>query len=197
MVYIRYFWQVNHQIYGHIRCIYTVLANPACSGSIGFVCRHTMYFVCMFWQRNLKWSARSYTAHVCMVLANTACMLFACFGRGILNEVHGHIQHMYVWFWPTQHVCCLHVLAEESWMKCTVIYSTCMYGFGQHSMYVVCMFWQRNPEWSARSYTAHVCMVLANTACMLFACFGRGILNEVHGHIQHMCVWFWPTLDVS
>ena len=27
-VYIRYFWQGNHRIYGHIRCIYTVLANP-------------------------------------------------------------------------------------------------------------------------------------------------------------------------
>jgi hypothetical protein len=27
-VFIRYFWQGNHQIYGHIRCIYTVLANP-------------------------------------------------------------------------------------------------------------------------------------------------------------------------
>jgi hypothetical protein len=27
-VYIRHFWQGNHQIYGHIRCIYTVLANP-------------------------------------------------------------------------------------------------------------------------------------------------------------------------
>jgi len=27
-VYVRYFWQGYHQIYGHIRCIYTVLANP-------------------------------------------------------------------------------------------------------------------------------------------------------------------------
>ena len=27
---IRYFWQGNHQIYGHIRCIHTVLANPTC-----------------------------------------------------------------------------------------------------------------------------------------------------------------------
>jgi len=27
-VYIRYFWQVHHHIYGHKRCIYTVLANP-------------------------------------------------------------------------------------------------------------------------------------------------------------------------
>jgi len=26
-VYIRYVWQGNHQIYGHIRCIHTVLAN--------------------------------------------------------------------------------------------------------------------------------------------------------------------------
>ena len=25
---IRYFWQGNQQIYGHIRCIYTVLASP-------------------------------------------------------------------------------------------------------------------------------------------------------------------------
>ena len=27
-VYIQYFWQGNHQIYGHIWCIYTVVANP-------------------------------------------------------------------------------------------------------------------------------------------------------------------------
>jgi len=26
--YIRYFWQGDHQIYGHIRCTHTVLANP-------------------------------------------------------------------------------------------------------------------------------------------------------------------------
>ena len=29
-VHVRYFWQGNHQIYGHIQCIYTVLANPTC-----------------------------------------------------------------------------------------------------------------------------------------------------------------------
>jgi len=28
MVYIRYFWQGDHQTYGHVRCIYTDLANP-------------------------------------------------------------------------------------------------------------------------------------------------------------------------
>jgi len=34
-VYIRYFWQGNHRIYGHIRCIYTVLANPIYKQSNG------------------------------------------------------------------------------------------------------------------------------------------------------------------
>jgi hypothetical protein len=29
-VYTRYFWQGNHQIYGHKRYVYTVLANPTC-----------------------------------------------------------------------------------------------------------------------------------------------------------------------
>jgi hypothetical protein len=28
IVYIQYFWQGNHQIYGHVRCSYTVLASP-------------------------------------------------------------------------------------------------------------------------------------------------------------------------
>jgi hypothetical protein len=27
-VYIRFFWQGNYHTYGHIRCVYTVLANP-------------------------------------------------------------------------------------------------------------------------------------------------------------------------
>ena len=29
-MYLRYFWQGNHQIYGHVRRIYAVLANPMC-----------------------------------------------------------------------------------------------------------------------------------------------------------------------
>ena len=27
-MYIRYYWQENHQTYGHIWCVYTVVANP-------------------------------------------------------------------------------------------------------------------------------------------------------------------------
>ena len=40
-VYIRYFWQGYHQLYGFIRCICTVLANPtydACVCVCVFVC---------------------------------------------------------------------------------------------------------------------------------------------------------------
>ena len=29
-VYVRYFGQENHQLYGQMRCIYTVPANPSC-----------------------------------------------------------------------------------------------------------------------------------------------------------------------
>ena len=28
-VYVRYFWQGNHQLYGHIRCIHMALANTS------------------------------------------------------------------------------------------------------------------------------------------------------------------------
>jgi len=36
-VYIRYFWQENHQICGHIRFIYAVLANPKFAVLPGFL----------------------------------------------------------------------------------------------------------------------------------------------------------------
>jgi len=45
-VYIRYFWQGNHQIYGHIQCIYTVLANPM-HVCLLFVCLCVCVCVCV------------------------------------------------------------------------------------------------------------------------------------------------------
>jgi len=33
-VYIRYVWQGNYQTYGHIGCVYTVLANPSVTYSV-------------------------------------------------------------------------------------------------------------------------------------------------------------------
>jgi hypothetical protein len=44
MVHIRYIWQGNHQIYGHIRCVYTVLANPIYDRMYGdFPAKNTVY----------------------------------------------------------------------------------------------------------------------------------------------------------
>ena len=42
-VYTQYFWQGNRQIYGHIRCIYTVLANPRYAFTC-LVSRHCQIF---------------------------------------------------------------------------------------------------------------------------------------------------------
>jgi len=44
-VYVRYFWQRNHLIYGHIRCIYTVLANPT-----HVLCAHVCEVATQLWR---------------------------------------------------------------------------------------------------------------------------------------------------
>jgi hypothetical protein len=44
-VYIRYFWQGNYQIYGHIRCMYTVLANPTHTFCTCCICSHALLSV--------------------------------------------------------------------------------------------------------------------------------------------------------
>jgi hypothetical protein len=48
-VYVRYFWQGNHQKYGHIRCIYTVLANPINTVCIyGFFCSDLIKYTVIY-----------------------------------------------------------------------------------------------------------------------------------------------------
>jgi hypothetical protein len=51
-VYIRYFWLGNHQIYSHVRCIYTVLANLTHEGlqhiMIRCVCVCVFACVCVY-----------------------------------------------------------------------------------------------------------------------------------------------------
>ena len=48
-VYIGYFWQENHQIYSHIRRIYTVLANPR-----NMACRARPPFSTQTWTFKLR-----------------------------------------------------------------------------------------------------------------------------------------------
>ena len=51
-IYIRYFWQGNHQIYGHIRCVCTILANPT----------HTHTYTCTY-------------SHTCTLCTHLQCMV--------------------------------------------------------------------------------------------------------------------------
>jgi hypothetical protein len=49
MVYTRYFWQGSHQMYGHIRCIYTVLAKSyICAVYISNFVRKVTQYVVMY-----------------------------------------------------------------------------------------------------------------------------------------------------
>ena len=63
MVYLRYFWQGNYQIYGHIRCIYTVLANPA--------------YMCVCGSRNVWWNVYLWLC-VRVVSVCECCDVCAC-----------------------------------------------------------------------------------------------------------------------
>jgi len=48
-VHIQYFWQGHHLIYGHIQCVFTVLAKPVylrCSKQVANT--HTVTFVCVY-----------------------------------------------------------------------------------------------------------------------------------------------------
>jgi len=53
-VYIRYFWQGNHQIYGHIRCIYTVLANLTCKELFKMWVFIKAPLTCRTWNKSLE-----------------------------------------------------------------------------------------------------------------------------------------------
>ena len=87
-VYIRYFWQGKHQIYGHIRCIYTVLANPSYCNA---------HNTPRGGQKHLRYAVtyHLYGIHrVCMVLANpnqdtlytpTAMRLFSLSGLQLMQ----------------------------------------------------------------------------------------------------------------
>jgi len=62
-VYLRYFWQENHQIYGHIRCRNTVLANPTHDALNPYIDIHTCpykYGVVVFLRQLTPKLERSY-----------------------------------------------------------------------------------------------------------------------------------------
>jgi len=76
-VYIRYFWQRNHRIYGHIRCIHTVLANPKHSLS-----HQSGYGVCVGLARTV------YIHRIWPYIWWFSCQNY-------------RIYTVYIWYWPT------------------------------------------------------------------------------------------------
>ena len=80
-VHIRYFWQGNHEMYGHIRCIYTVLANPnnIWLGGTGVCCTHVQFPGTVL---ALSWWHRCFC---CTVLAQ--CVSWHSFGTVLVAQV--------------------------------------------------------------------------------------------------------------
>jgi len=117
-VYIRYFWQRNHQIYGHLRCIYTVLANPTYFLSV----KQQSDTLARTFRRRAKLHASSCTSHN---LQHVPCQLrkalspldnCLCHGYGwpkpyvytIYDRKFGYfpakipyMHRKYIWHWPT------------------------------------------------------------------------------------------------
>jgi len=71
-VHIRYFWQGNHQIYSHIRCIHTVLANPI------HLCKRACMRDCAPTHRVLCLCVCKYMCAVCVCLCVCEYMCAVC-----------------------------------------------------------------------------------------------------------------------
>ena len=70
-VYIRCFWHGNHQIYDHIRCIHTVLANPThfkCMPPLMHACAHAFHSASKFkhtaHEHRIPWPPHTCMEHI-------------------------------------------------------------------------------------------------------------------------------------
>jgi len=87
--YTLFFWQRNHQIYGHIRCIYTVLVNPvymcfACE-CVVCVCTCSCSCVCCVCATYLKKNRWKFVLHLCVSVRVVS---------GMRNEEGGRVQRV-------------------------------------------------------------------------------------------------------
>jgi hypothetical protein len=74
-VYIRYYWQGNHQTYGRIGCIFTVLANPTCIPVQGVAARRW----CPCW---CPASPQTTSATGLLILGSSLCARHPCLMEG-------------------------------------------------------------------------------------------------------------------
>ena len=129
-VHARYFWQGNHQIYGHKRCIYTVLANPKYVGVRAVLCRCACasHFELMIQShpqtKIVGTNPHGYIDAACVGLARTIYKYIRCvystFGRE--TTIYTVIYGVNIRFWPTLHVSILMPHAERLAIGC--VYDT-------------------------------------------------------------------------
>ena len=90
---IRYFWQENHQIYSHMRCMFTVLANPSyvcacpyfCSMPLG-VCLDTPNTCCRRPPHTHSFSTHTHTSTLLYALTYLPSFTHSC-----IHPWHAHI----------------------------------------------------------------------------------------------------------
>ena len=124
-VHIRYFWQGNHEMYGHIRCIYTVLANPnnIWLGGTGVCCTHVQFPGTVL---ALSWWHRCFC---CTVLAQ--CVSWHSLGTVLVAQVFvaqswhsvfpGTVLALSWWHRCLLHTRCNFPVATSNGFACTLL----------------------------------------------------------------------------
>ena len=95
-MFIRYFWLGNHHTYGHIRCVYTVLADPSVTALRKELHCQQPFFNC---PKRLFKLIQAFGW--CVGLARTIHIrcIYGIFGREIIK--YTVIYGVYIRFWPT------------------------------------------------------------------------------------------------
>jgi len=151
--YVRYFWQGNYHIYGHIRCIYTVLANPtvACT----FSCTYDVCCVHLFMHVRCLLRAPLH-ARMMSVACTFSCTYDVCcvylfmHVRCLLPRVgQNHIHTVYArYFWQGNyhiysHIRCIYTVLANPTDACTFSCTydvCCLYLFMQYDVCCVHLF---------------------------------------------------------
>ena len=130
-MYIRYLWQGNHQIYGHIRCIYTVLANPKhclCATFKLFVTRVEPCVPCTYVISGRE-TTRSYTVNIYIyiyIYDHGQPCTYVISGREITKYMVIYGEYIYDHGQP-----CIYVISGREITKYMVIYGEYIYDYGQ------------------------------------------------------------------
>jgi len=194
-VYIQYFWQGNPQIYGHIRCVYTVLANLKLRCPMRCSC-HSMLFIISIWTLlliqaacyKLCYRAMGLLPRLVWGVISAACVMSFRHTIGCLSCFIGH-SHTHSWdfvlfYWSfscTQQGLCSVLLAILK----IIGSSSCFLGhFHTHNRVFVLFYW-------SFSYTQQgLCPVslaiLINTTGSL-SCF----LGHSHTHNRVFVLFSW------